>query len=95
MKLRNNKAAYLQGRGGFTMVELAICLGIIAFALVAIIGVLPIGINVQKDNREETIINQDGMYWMEAIRSGATGINDLAEHIAFIEIRNSSSQVYR
>ena len=78
MKLRNNKAAYLRGRGGFTMVELAICLGIIAFALVAIIGVLPIGINVQKDNREETIINQDGMYWMEAIRSGATGMNDLS-----------------
>ncbi len=95
MKLRNNKAAYLRGRGGFTMVELAICLGIIAFALVAIIGVLPIGINVQKDNREETIINQDGMYWMEAIRSGATGINDLADHVAFIEIRNSNSQVYR
>jgi len=72
-----------------------ICLGIIAFALVAIIGVLPIGINVQKDNREETIINQDSLYWMEAIRSGATGMNDLTNHIAFIEIRNSNSQVYR
>ena len=58
-----------QRRGGFTMIELVICLGIIAFALVAIIGVLPVGINVQKDNREETIIVQDGLYWMEAIRS--------------------------
>ena len=95
MKLLRNNVAHLRGRGGFTMIELAICLGIIAFALVAIIGVLPIGINVQKDNREETIINQDGMYWMEAIRSGATGINDLADHVAFIEIRNSNSQVYR
>ena len=82
-------------RAGFTIIELVICLGIIAFALVAIIGVLPIGINVQKDNREETIINQDGMFWMEAIRSGATGMNDLTNHIAFIEIRNSNSQVYR
>ena len=82
-------------RAGFTIIELVICLGIIAFALVAIIGVLPIGINVQKDNREETIINQDGLYWMEALRSGATGMNDLTNHIAFIEIRNSNSQVYR
>ena len=41
------------------MVEIAICLAIIGIALVAIIGVLPLGINVQKDNREETIINQD------------------------------------
>ena len=38
--------------GGFTMIELVMCLGIISFALVAIIGVLPVGINVQKDNRE-------------------------------------------
>ena len=45
-----------QRTAGFTMIELVICLGIIAFALVAIIGVLPVGINVQKDNREETII---------------------------------------
>ena len=38
----------------FTMVEIAICLAIIGFALVAIIGVLPIGMNTQRDNREET-----------------------------------------
>ncbi|HLZ53286.1 MAG TPA: prepilin-type N-terminal cleavage/methylation domain-containing protein, partial [Verrucomicrobiae bacterium] len=39
--------------GGFTMVEIAICLAIIGIALVAIIGVLPAGLNVQRDNREE------------------------------------------
>ena len=51
-----------QVEDGFTMIELVLCLGIISFALIAIIGVLPVGINVQKDNREETIIVQDGMY---------------------------------
>ncbi len=95
MNLRKHNTPPHRGRAGFTIIELVICLGIIAFALVAIIGVLPIGINVQKDNREETIINQDSLYWMEAIRSGATGMNDLTNHIAFIEIRNSNSQVYR
>ena len=95
MNLRKHNTPPYRGRAGFTIIELVICLGIIAFALVAIIGVLPIGINVQKDNREETIINQDSLYWMEAIRSGATGMNDLTNHIAFIEIRNSNSQVYR
>jgi type II secretory pathway pseudopilin PulG len=84
-----------RGRAGFTIIELVICLGVIAFALVAIIGVLPIGINVQKDNREETIINQDGLYWMEAIRSGATGMNDLTNHVTFIEIQGSNSKFYR
>ena len=55
----------------FTMIEIAISLAIIGFALVAIVGVLPAGLNVQKENREETILNQDGPFLLEAIRSGA------------------------
>jgi type II secretory pathway pseudopilin PulG len=57
----------------FTMVEIALCIGIIGFALVAIIGVLPAGLKVQKDNREETIINHDAQFLLEAFRSGGTG----------------------
>jgi hypothetical protein len=52
------------------MVEVAIALGVIAIALVAIIGVLPTGLQVQKENREETLLNQDGMVLLEAIRNG-------------------------
>src|SRR6185503_19757012 len=40
----------------FTMVEIAISLGVIAIALVAILGVLPTGVRVQRDNREDTIL---------------------------------------
>ncbi len=58
------------------MVEIALSLAIIGFALVAIIGVLPTGMNVQKENREETIVNQDANYWMEKIRAGAPPLND-------------------
>ena len=47
------------------MVEIAICLAVIGIALVSIIGVLPIGMNTQRDNREETIINQDATVFME------------------------------
>src|SRR5687767_4925350 len=49
-------------QGGFTMVEIAICLAVIGFALVAILGVLPLGIQVQTDNRQDTIIAHDGAY---------------------------------
>ena len=66
---------------GFTMVEIAICLAIIGIALVSIIGVLPIGMNTQRDNREETIINQDATILMEAIRSGARGMDDLTNYV--------------
>jgi type II secretory pathway pseudopilin PulG len=63
------------------MVEIAICLAIIGFALVAIIGVLPIGMNTQRDNREETIINQDATVFIEAIRNGAQGLDDLTNYV--------------
>jgi prepilin-type N-terminal cleavage/methylation domain-containing protein len=66
---------------GFTMVEIAICLAVIGIALVAIIGVLPIGMNTQRDNREETIINQDATVLMEAIRGGARGMDDLTNYV--------------
>ncbi len=71
---------------GFTMIEIAIALAVIAFALVAIIGVLPIGLNVQRDNRAETIINQDATYWLEAIRGGAQGLDDLMNYVESITI---------
>src|SRR5713226_956163 len=59
----------------FTMVEIAISLAVIGFALVAIIGILPSGTNVQKENREETIIGQDASLFIDAIRSGTKGMD--------------------
>src|SRR5947207_3045679 len=60
----------------FTMIEIAICLAVIGFALTAIIGVLPLGMNVQSENREETVVNQDASVFLNAIRNGELGIDD-------------------
>lgn len=68
----------------FTMVEIALALAIIGFALVAIIGVLPAGLNVQRNNRQETIVTQDANYFMEAIRNGARGLDDLTNYVISI-----------
>lgn len=68
----------------FTMIEIAISLAVIGFALVAIVGVLPMGMGVQKENREETIINEDATMWMEALRSGAHGMDDLTNYVTAI-----------
>src|SRR5688572_1608539 len=72
----------------FTLIEIAICLGVIAFALVAIIGILPAGLQVQRDNREDTIINQEGTYLLESIKNGAQGLSDLAGRVKHIIITN-------
>ena len=72
------------GTAAFTMIEIALSLAVIGFALVAIIGILPFGMNVQRENREETIVNQDASMWMEAIRSGAQGMDDLTNYVLVI-----------
>ena len=69
---------------GFTLVEIALSVAIIGFALVAIIGVLPAGLNVQKENREETIIVHDANYFLEAMRGGARGLDDLTNYVESI-----------
>lgn len=71
-------------KAGFTLVEIALSLAIIGFALVAIIGVLPTGLNVQRDNREETIIVHEANYFIDAIRSGARGLDDLTNYVEAI-----------
>jgi type II secretory pathway pseudopilin PulG len=76
--------------GGFTMIEIAIAVGVIGFALVAIIGILPRGMNVQKDNREDTIISQDAPYFLNAIRNGEmrTANNFLTGYVETIFVTN-------
>jgi type II secretory pathway pseudopilin PulG len=76
-------------RSAFTMIEIAISLGIIAIALVAIIGILPKGLNTQKENREDTILNQDGPFFLEAIRNGAQGLDHLTNYVEWIQTSNS------
>ncbi|MBM3847169.1 MAG: type II secretion system protein [Verrucomicrobia bacterium] len=58
-------------RGGFTLLEIAVSLAVIGFAIVAVLGVLPSGLNIQRDTRERTIVTQDAAYIIEAIRRGS------------------------
>ncbi len=75
-------------QAGFTLVEIALALAVIGFALVAIIGVLPLGMNVQRENREETIINHDAMVLLEAIRTGAKRFDELTNYVDAIWVSN-------
>lgn len=75
-----------RGERAFTLVEIALSLAVVAFALVAILGVLPTGLRVQKDNREETIINADGAYLLEALRSGQDRLDYLSNSVYLVTI---------
>jgi type II secretory pathway pseudopilin PulG len=70
----------------FTLVEVAISLAIIGIALVGILLVLPGGMNVQRENREATIINQDASVFIEAIRNGSRGLDDLTNYVYLISV---------
>lgn len=78
---------------GFTMVEVALSIAIVAFAMVAIIGIMPTGFEAQRLNREETIINQDGTYLMEAIRGGALELDSLTNFVDSIVISNHTGNI--
>ncbi len=93
MKLTPHKSSRIrQATLAFTMVEVALSLAIIAFAIVAVIGILPTGMQVQKDNREETIINQDGQFLLEVIKNGQTNVNLLAQNLEWIESYTNTIQ---
>ena len=72
------------GLRAFTMIEIAISLAVIGFALVAIIGILPTGMQTQKDNRQETIVNQDATVFLDAIRNGEHYLDDLTNYVVAI-----------
>jgi type II secretory pathway pseudopilin PulG len=87
MNLRQHRMVF-QRRSveAFTMIEIAIALGVIAFALIAIIGILPTGLQTERDNREETIINQDARLLLEAIRSGGRDVtSDIGSYVVGID----------
>jgi type II secretory pathway pseudopilin PulG len=71
---------------GFTMIEIALSIAIVAFALVAIMGVLPSGMQVKKDNREDMVVNEDAAFFMESIRSGARGMDFLTNFVDFVSV---------
>ncbi len=79
--MRISPASSARPAAAFTMVEIAICLAIIGIALVGIIGVLPIGMNTQRDTREETIINQDVSTLIPIISRGLRGDDDLTNYV--------------
>jgi type II secretory pathway pseudopilin PulG len=80
-------------KAAFTMVEIAIALGVIAFALVAIIGILPTGLQTQRDNREETLVNQDARLLIEAIKSGGRDVSsDIGSYVISVDGTDYSQQ---
>jgi len=95
---RTARPTYLR-QGGFTMIEIAIALGVIAFALIAIIGILPVGLNVQRETHQDEVIGQDGRFFLEAIRKGglatnmgaSTSLDFLTNYVESITISSSQT----
>jgi type II secretory pathway pseudopilin PulG len=75
--------------GGFTMAEVVLALAVVAFGLVAVLGVLPIGLNTNRDNRYETMIVQDVEYWMNAIRGGRLSM-DTINNVEWVQVNNGT-----
>ena len=100
----NLRMRHQRCQGGFTISEVVLAIGVVAFGLVAVLGVLPVGLAATKDNREETIIRYEALYWINALRAGAQQF-DALNQVEWAEIRlweaalnpetNSPTKVFR
>jgi hypothetical protein len=83
----------IRSEAAFTMVEVALCIAIIGFALVAIIGVLPTGLRVQKDNRDDSVLGQDATVWLEFLKNPPLDTFNGAPYQAADYLTNHVTQV--
>lgn len=65
------------GVAAFTLIEIALALGVIAIGLVSIIGLMPFGLGVQRENKDETVIDHDARLMFGFLKAGAAETNDL------------------
>ncbi|PAW77816.1 MAG: hypothetical protein B9S32_09440 [Verrucomicrobia bacterium Tous-C9LFEB] len=70
--------------GGFSLVEVVSSLGIISFGLIALLGLLPVGLQVSRDARESTAEAQINQYLTNLARQTApTRWKDIVEPRVF------------
>src|SRR5438093_13435420 len=69
------------------MGEVALCLAGIAFALVAIVGVLPTGFRINKDCNYEALMEREARLLMQAIQSGGVGFDHLTNKFDYIKTK--------
>jgi hypothetical protein len=79
---------------GFTIPEVTLAVGIVAFGLVAIFSILPFGLSAQKDNREETIVRYEAEYWFAVLQAGGQPLEEL-DRVETIELKDTAGSVYR
>ncbi|MEE2715589.1 MAG: hypothetical protein VYD34_06250 [Verrucomicrobiota bacterium] len=83
---------------GFTLAEVVLAVAVVAFGLIAVLGVLPVGLNTTRDNRDETIIIQDVEFWMNGMRGGRLSM-DALNNVEWVEVTvthsDDSNKTYR
>jgi hypothetical protein len=70
-----------RAEAAFTLTELALCIAVVGIALVAIVGVLPTGLTVQRQNREDTLVTEDAKFLIETLRNGSLNVADLTNYV--------------
>jgi hypothetical protein len=81
-----------RGVAAFTLVEISLCLGIIAFALVAIVGVLPTGFQMSKENNYNALMEREAGFLLRAISTGGAGVDYLTNNFDYIKIKSTGQR---
>ena len=84
----------MHARKAFTISEVALAVGIIAFGLVAIFSILPYGIEAQRDSQDQTIIQYEAAYWSSALRSGGLPLGSI-NRVGVLELNDDNGSYYQ
>ena len=84
----------IHARKAFTISEVALAVGIIAFGLVAIFSILPYGIEAQRDSQDQTIIQYEAAYWSSALRSGGLPLGSI-NRVGVLELNDDNGSYYQ
>lgn len=74
------RLARIKARGGFTLVEVVLAIGIIAFAFIPLMGLLPLGLDVSRQAIDTTVQSQIvQQLTTEAQQTDFSGLSDFAK----------------
>jgi len=95
--MRKNKDAmnvqfHGKAKGGFTLPEVILAVGIVAFGLVGVFSILPFGLTAQKKNQEDTILRYEAEYWFATLQSAGLPLESLhrVETVELLKEANST-----
>src|SRR5882757_9974275 len=85
----------LRSIAGFSLVEIAIALGIVSFVLIALMGLMSVGLNEARRGREDTLLASMTSYRMTSLLgAGYANVTNTTAYFTYDGLESSPTNAY-